>query len=400
MVLGIVAMVFVHELGHFVVAKRAGMKVTEFFIGFGPRIWSFRRGETEYGVKAIPAGAYVKIIGMHNLEEVEPGDEARAYRQGRFRSRFSVVVAGVAMNFLTALVLIWAVLAVFGVPGGTITGELDTSEWSIGEVYPGSGADEGGLRSGDKIVEVAGTPIGEFNDLRDVVQDRRGETVDVTVQRAGNEVTVPVALRPFAAAGERRSCCLGVSPAAPAVERVGPLAAVPQSLAEFGGITTQSVAGLGRFFTPGGLSDFGNQVATAHQDDTGTTVGGDTGGSGSGSGSGGEERTGENRLLSLLGVFQIGTAVAETGVSSLLLLFVVLNIFLGIVNLVPLLPFDGGHAVIAAYEKAQEVRRRGSGRYFADISRLMPLTYLVVVLLAGIFLTTLYLDIINPIDLK
>src|SRR4029079_19291502 len=98
--------IVLHELGHFLTAKKAGMKCTEFFIGFGPRIWSFRRGETEYGVKAIPAGAYVKIIGMNHLEEVDPSDEERTYRRKPFWRRLSVAVGGSTMHFLIAFVLI------------------------------------------------------------------------------------------------------------------------------------------------------------------------------------------------------------------------------------------------------------------------------------------------------
>ncbi|HEY5698935.1 MAG TPA: site-2 protease family protein, partial [Acidimicrobiales bacterium] len=101
-VVSLIVMIFMHELGHYITAKRAGMKVTEFFIGFGPRIWSFQRGETEYGVKAIPAGAYVRIIGMNSLEEVDPADESRTYRQKSYPRRMSVAVAGSAMHFLMA----------------------------------------------------------------------------------------------------------------------------------------------------------------------------------------------------------------------------------------------------------------------------------------------------------
>src|SRR4051812_7182948 len=105
-VLAIIVMIFLHELGHYVTAKWAGMKVTEYFIGFGPRIWSFQRGETEYGVKAIPAGAYVRIIGMNSLDEVDPADEPRTYRQQPFWQRFTVAVAGSTMHFLLALILL------------------------------------------------------------------------------------------------------------------------------------------------------------------------------------------------------------------------------------------------------------------------------------------------------
>jgi RIP metalloprotease RseP len=117
-VLGIVVLIMAHEAGHYVAAKRAGMKVTEFFLGFGPRVWSFRHGETEYGVKAVPAGGYVRIVGMNNLEEVDPGDEGRTYRQGTFGQRMTVVLAGVTVNILLAIVLFFVVFALRGVPDG------------------------------------------------------------------------------------------------------------------------------------------------------------------------------------------------------------------------------------------------------------------------------------------
>ena len=117
-VAALVVMIFLHELGHYVMAKRAGMLVTEFFIGFGPRIWSFRRGETEYGIKAIPAGAYVRIIGMSNMEEVDPALESRTYRQKRFSQRIGVAVAGSSMHFLLALVLLFVQFAFIGGPDG------------------------------------------------------------------------------------------------------------------------------------------------------------------------------------------------------------------------------------------------------------------------------------------
>ena len=123
-------MIFLHELGHFLTAKRAGMKVTEFFLGFGPRIWSFQRGETEYGIKAIPAGAYVPIIGMNNLEEVDPADEARTYRQKSLLGRrMSVAVAGSAMHFLIALVLVFVRLLAFG----AVTDD-SAGNWTVDEL--------------------------------------------------------------------------------------------------------------------------------------------------------------------------------------------------------------------------------------------------------------------------
>ena len=121
MVLGIIVMIFLHELGHYVMAKRAGMQVTEFFLGFGPRIWSVQRGETEYGLKLLPAGAYVKITGMHDIEEVDPAVEDLTYRQQPYWQRFGVAVAGSTVHMLLALVLIYSLLVGFGVSVGSIT---------------------------------------------------------------------------------------------------------------------------------------------------------------------------------------------------------------------------------------------------------------------------------------
>lgn len=118
-IFGIVVMIFLHELGHYATAKWSGMKVTEFFIGFGPRIWSFRRGETEYGLKVLPLGAYVRIIGMNNLDEADPEDEPRTYRQQSFPKRLLVVSAGSIMHMVQAFVILVILLSVTGVPGGT-----------------------------------------------------------------------------------------------------------------------------------------------------------------------------------------------------------------------------------------------------------------------------------------
>lgn len=399
-VFGIVAMVFFHELGHFIAAKRAGMLVTEFFIGFGPRIWSFRRDGTEYGLKVIPAGAYVKIIGMHNLEEVEPADEAKSYRQGRFRDRFSVVTAGVAMNFLLALVLIWSVLAVTGTPGGSLTDPPDESRWNIGQVYPGTGAAAAGIVAGDKILAVDDTPVEVFSDIGPIMKRHQaGDVVQVTLRRDGRTQVTPVRLATFTAEDGSENCCLGVRQGLPTT-RVNPVAAVPQSFKELGVIGFQSVKALGKFFSPSGLSSFGRQVADAG-DDRSAATDPSPGASGSSSANrgGSDQSSDQNRLISLIGVFRIGTQAAESGVAGLLVLFALLNTFLGIMNLLPLLPFDGGHAVIAVYERAQERRHRQRARYFADVSRLLPLTYVVVLVLVGIFVTTTYLDLADPLQL-
>ncbi len=185
-ILAIVVMVVLHEVGHYVAAKRAGMKVTEFFVGFGPVIWSTRRGETEFGLKAIPAGAYVRIIGMNNLEEVDPADEPRTYRQAPFRSRASVAVAGSAMHFAIALVLLVVQFALIG--------RADADRWTVAEVTPGSAAAAAGILPGDTVRSIDGRPVGSFLDFRSVVAAAEPGSRDVVVERSGESLTIPVEL--------------------------------------------------------------------------------------------------------------------------------------------------------------------------------------------------------------
>ncbi len=113
-VVGVVISMFLHEMGHYLTAKWTGMKVTQFFLFFGPRLWSFRRGETEYGVRAIPLGAFVRIIGMNRMDDVEPEDEARSYRQATFPRRLLVISAGSIMHMLIAIVLLFGVYSTQG----------------------------------------------------------------------------------------------------------------------------------------------------------------------------------------------------------------------------------------------------------------------------------------------
>jgi len=391
-ILAIVVMIFLHELGHFITARWAGMKVTEFFIGFGPRIWSFRRGETEYGVKAIPAGAYVRIIGMHNLDEVDPADEDRTYRQKSFGRRLSVAVAGSTMHFIIAIVCLFAVLTFSNVPGGRFLGsDVTTSpSWVIGSVVDDSAAQRAGLAEGDHIVSVDGEEASTFDALTEVVRARAGEAVDIVVEREGESLTVPATL------GEREGDdgveegFLGVGPTLPAID-YGPVQAVGQTVDDFALVTWESVKAIGRFFSPAGLSDFASQVADGASPD-GPTVNGSEGGATS-SASNGEE----NRVISIYGATRLGAELTDEGVIQLLSFLVILNVFIGVFNLVPLLPLDGGHVAIATYER---LRSRRGQPYHADVAKLLPLTYAVVLVLAFVGLMSLYLDIVNPLSLS
>lgn len=412
-ILGIVVMITLHELGHFLTAKRAGMKVTEFFLGFGPKIWSTRRGETEYGIKVIPAGAYVKIIGMTNLDEVPAEDEARTYRQKTFGQRVSVAVAGSAMHFLLALILLYVALVAIGQPGGKLVSTGGERAAVVDRTYAGSGA-SGLLRQGDRIVSVDGVATPTVDALHDEIAKAKeatassesGEpaTVAVVVDRSGKRVTVPVEVKAYEYKGIA-ACGLGIGMTLPPNERTGPLQGLVDAPREFGNVLWFSLQGLGRFFSPSGVTDFARQVGSAQDDRQATedreqqsktdpcaadAAAATTGSGGSGGG------TGENRILSIVGLVGFGSDLGAADPAGLIGLFALINIFIGVFNLVPLLPFDGGHVAVAVYEKVQEKRLRRR-RYFTDMSRLLPVTYGVVIVLGMLFLSSLYLDVVNPI---
>jgi len=381
----IIVMIFLHELGHYLTAKWSDMKVTEFFIGFGPRIGSFRKGETEYGVKAIPAGAYVKVIGMNNLEEVDPADEPRTYREKSYPRRLAVGVAGSAMHFIIALVCLLVLLSLIGLPGGKLGANALTDEgWVLDTVEEDSAADRAGLEPGDRIVSIDGEPVTTFEDLRDAIVDKPGQPVDIVVERGGNELFLETNLGARTRNGTRQGF-LGVSPILPTVT-YGPIEAAGRSFVEFGRITKLTGRSLVQFFSPSGLADFFGE-ATGDQPTTPP----------SGGGGDSVEGVGSNRVLSLLGALRHGAELTEAGFGNFLQFFTMLNIFVGVFNLIPLLPLDGGHVAIATYER---LRSRNGKRYHADVAKMLPIAYAVVAILMVVGVTALYLDIVDPLSLS
>ncbi|MCE2532458.1 MAG: site-2 protease family protein, partial [Acidimicrobiia bacterium] len=165
-VLALIVIVILHELGHYLTARWAGMKVSEFYVGFGPRLWSVRRGETTYGVKAILAGAYVRILGMNNLERVDPVEEHRTYRSKPYWRRMSVAVAGSAMHFLLAILLLWVLYSAVGYHGFDRPDVMQTPRWQVSRVVPESPAAAMGVLPGDRIIAVEDREVGNFGDQR------------------------------------------------------------------------------------------------------------------------------------------------------------------------------------------------------------------------------------------
>ncbi len=360
----LIFMIFMHELGHYITAKAAGMKVTEFFLGFGPRLWSFRRGETEYGIKAIPAGAYVRIIGMSNLEEVDPADEARAYRQKPYWRRMSVAVAGSTMHFLMAIALFFTVINVVGQ-------SVTTSEaWTVGRSRPRAQPPPLGF---SPVIASSPSTVDGSRTSRHCRPSSSNDRVTTSsswwIVPVGRSRWTPPSGPPAPRVSRSGSSACG--PEFPA-ERVNPLTGVVESVQATGETMWLSVGALGAFFSPDGLSGY---VATL----TGNAP----------------PRAGEapeDRVVSVVGAVQLASQSPDLA-AALYFLFAI-NIFLGVFNLVPLLPFDGGHVAIATYER---IRSRKGRRHFADVSKLMPVTYAVVALLAFVFVTSIYLDIVDPV---
>jgi len=379
-----VVMLVLHELGHFVVARLAGMQVTEFFIGFGPRLWSMRRGETTYGVKAIPAGAYVRITGMSSLDVVDPVVEHRTYRQQSYPKRMAVALAGSAMHFAIALALLFFVYVAIGRP--------DPTRWVVGEVVSDSAAASIGVRSGDRIVSVDGMETPGFEDFGVVVRGLPGRDVVVVLERDGATSSRNMRIGERLMVDGTVAGFFGVGPDRP-METLGPVGAGAEATARFVDLIGMSVDGLVGFFTPDGLVSFltgGDESAEGPQ----PVVSGGAGGSVQVADPG-VDPADEDRLLSIYGAARLGNAMLDDGWTTYLWFLILANVFIGVFNLVPLLPLDGGHVAIATYERIRSV---GGRRYMADAQKLVPLTWAVVTLLVAVAVVALYRDIVDLPD--
>jgi membrane-associated protease RseP (regulator of RpoE activity) len=357
MVLALIAFVVAHEAGHFFAAKASKMKVTEFFVGFGPRLWSIVRGETEYGLKAIPAGGYVRIAGMNPFDEVEPEEEERTYRGKSMSQKLFVFLAGIAANFLLAFLILWGIFAFEGEPTPNPTPEVAT-------VVEGSSADVAGVEEGDVIRSIDGVPIDEWDTAAETIETRPGETVTVVVERDGETVELSATLG-VSEDGDRGF--FGVGPVVDlAFTDVSAVAAVGLAGEEVWELTKQSYGFLVRLVTPSTMAEL---------------VGG----------IGGGEVSAEVRPVSVVGLWQIGSQSAEIGAVNVLYLMASINVILGALNVLPILPLDGGHAAIAIYERV-------SGRK-ANLRALAPVAVAVVALFVFIGVLSVLLDVTNPIDL-
>ena len=360
-VVGLLVSVFLHEMGHFVTARRSGMKVTQFFMGFGPRLWSTQRGEVEYGIRALPLGAFVRIVGMNNLDECDPADELRAYRAQSYPKRLLVITAGSLMHGVIALVLFFGVYATSG--RYTETGDVLVTSPPAAN----SPAQQSGVVLGDVIREIDGIVVSSRDQFIDqIVSKKPGQTVTVIVDRSGERVSLNATLgnNPV----DTSIAYFGVASWSLDYVRVNPVNAIGYASQDLVVTAGRSVAGVFVVLNPVNIV---NSVIDDKADPA-------------------------TRPGTVVGASQLGGEIGrQDGLKGVLLLLASVNIFVGVFNLFPLLPFDGGHAAIATYERFRS--RRGK-TYRADVGKMVPVATMVVGLLALLLIVGLYLDLTQPIS--
>ena len=388
-IVALLVSVMLHETGHFVLAKKFGMKVTRYFVGFGPTIWSTWRGETEYGIKALPLGGFVKIVGMHSLDDPEdPEDEPRAFRSHPAWQRILVLCAGSAMHFLLALVLVFGLALGVGIANdnvtqlGTISPCVPTSLTAYDNGTcgspdaPASPAKLAGLRAGDTVTAFDGHPVSTFTQLGDAIRAvPPGSSATITVRRDGKLVTLPI--KPVSVSG-RSGSYLGIGPAV-LFQVASPLGAIEYSGTTFGQVLTgsaQAVAAL-----PGALPKlFAKNRASTSAGQVSSVVG----------------------AAEATGAEVASNAGWQYKVSFVLLLIASLNIFVGAFNLLPLLPLDGGHIAVIIYERIRAWLARLRGRPdpgLADMAKFLPVSFGLFLVIVFFSLVLVSADIVNPIKL-
>lgn len=359
-VVGLLISVFLHEVGHFSTARWTGMKSTQFFMGFGPRVWSRVRGEVEYGIRALPLGAFVRIIGMNNLDEVDPADEARAYRSQSYPRKMLVITAGSLMHMIIAFVLFFGVYTISGREQNTGRTLIHAFDEKNGPAF------SSGLQKDDVVLRIGDDSISNYESVTNAVRSHKvGDTVEILYERDGVQRTVDVVLAAHPTDASRPY--LGVWADDWGWQKLSVIDAAGQSLSDMGETIVGSVKGVVVALNP--------INSVRHLTNSSTDL--------------------ETRPTTVVGVSQVGGTVGESdGLKGILTLLASVNVFVGIFNLFPLLPFDGGHAAIATYER---IRSRKGILYKADINKMVPVATTVVGLLALLLVTGLYLDITQPL---
>ena len=436
-VLGVGVSIALHELGHLLPTKRFGLKVNQYMIGFGPTVWSRRRGETEYGLKAIPLGGYIRMIGMFppkpgadphqlrssstgrfsqlmdqarqdSMEEVHPGDEDRVFYKLSVPKKLVVMLGGPTMNLLIAVVLLTAVATTYGMreltPQISSVSQCVTVQ-TVGATAPVAckagdpvaPANKAGIRPGDRILSIGGTPVSTWDQVRAVVRPNGDRTLPLVVERDGKRLAlsatpiftnVPMVDdqgKPVLdAAGKVRTERVGFMGFSPTLALVRqPVTAVPGIVGTAVGQTAGVILRIPQKMVGIAQAAFGSGPRD------------------------------QNGPMSVVGVGRVAGEVADgqiaglagDGVSkfvTLLMLIASLNLALFVFNLIPLLPLDGGHAAGALWEglKRRIARLRGRPNPgYVDVAKALPIAYAMSITLIAMSVLLIYADIVNPIKL-
>jgi membrane-associated protease RseP (regulator of RpoE activity) len=382
--------VMLHEFGHFITAKKFHMRVTQFFVGFGTTLWSIFRGETEYGVKALPLGGFVRITGMTSMEEIDVADEPRSFRRQPGWQRIIVLAAGSFMHFLLALFLLFVLALGIGMSNtntsviSSVTSCVPANSAALNSNTPCAGnnlgkspAELAGVRPNDKILSINGKPVHSWNDLHTVLKNEpAGQPLPMVVERGGKDVTLTVSLAKIPG---RSVPFLGVEPAA-IYQRQGLLQSAGFAFSQFGDTITSSASAVSKL--PAAIPDLFSKNR-AH--------------------------TAAGQVSSVVGVGAVTGDVVQSSlpwqakVSLVLFLVASLNIFVGLFNLLPLLPLDGGHLAVVFYERIRAWLARLRGRPdpgIVDIQKLVPVSMLVFAVLVGLGTLLIAADIFNPVHLQ
>ncbi len=371
-VVALLLSVMIHEFGHFLTAKHYGMKVSEFFLGFGARIWSTKRGETEFGIKAIPAGGYCRIEGMVPTDVMEAGEEDRAFYRASSGRKLIVLGAGSFLHFVLGYILIFILFAGVGVNQLLPT---------ISQISPKSGAAAAGLLPGDTVLAINGVKVRDWSNDVKAIRNSGGKSLSLEILRGTQTQTITATPTQEIIDGKPR-WILGI------INKVGLKRTNPISSLKDAGLVT-------RDFTVASFKSLG-QLPAKIPALWGQSVGG--------------KKRDANGLVGVVGVARAsGQALGSTKLSfaeriaTFILIIASLNIFVGIFNLLPLLPLDGGHMAVAIADEVRAffARLRGRPRPAAiDVTVLTPITMVVFVLLAALTLLLLFADIVNPVNLN
>ena len=397
--IGIAVTIALHEWGHMQVARMCGMRVRRYFIGFGPTVWSTSRKHTgagghvtEYGLKAVPLGGFCDIAGMTAQDPVTPEEDPHAMWRRPWWQRIAVLSGGVAMNLVVGILLIYIVAVAWGLPNMNAdysprvhqtqcVPATQNEDGTLSQCAGAGPAAEAGLLSGDVITAVDGTEVEMYPEVIDLIGSAEGDTVELTVDRAGREETIVITPdivdRRTADGSVVKQPAVGILFERPANTTVeyGPLEAIPGSLAFTGNMFSAVFEGL--LSIPGKLPGVVASIFGAERD--------------------------QESPMSVVGASRVGGEMVENDLWNMFVMMLAnLNFFLAMFNLVPLPPLDGGHIAVVIYEKIRDLIRRLAGKPAggpADYRKLMPVTMGFTVILLTFGVIVIAADVVNPIRL-